>query len=514
MSAHPSRNRRRILNTLAGAAGVAAAVGLGNDPARAEEASIQIANQLEAYYDSELEESVMDDRLDATLSYGPYSLGTVFLSHSPSGPLRVDPNDFGEKRQGLWRRWIGAETEGWSVKAGHVYSTFGRGLGFSVFEDQVVDFYPALDGFLGEAEFGIASIKAVAGTADYTQTVVSAPAYVDPFAVRAFEVGLKLPRNLALGLETALTDGNGEAAEENPVYDRIAGGHLGTSLGGRADLYGEYVVRDANYRDGDEGPAQGHAGYASATFYLGRVQVLSEFKDLLRYDVPFVNAPTVVRQHTSTLLNRGGHTPNIQKNDERGGLVEALVTVNEATRVVGSFSRSEARHAYTPAREVYGEIERWLTERAELIVRAAETEEVVLEGGDEIFFERITYGGNLLLPLDESYSLDLGFETQGTQEQNRATRDFRKPVEFRDTLISATLSRAPNMSFAVTTEWTDSPKETDDFWLWGEWNLRVGSRHQLLLGGGKLRGGQLCSGGVCKLVDPFEGGRIEFLTTF
>ena len=51
-------------------------------------------------------------------------------------------------------------------------------------------------------------------------------------------------------------------------------------------------------------------------------------------------------------------------------------------------------------------------------------------------------------------------------------------------------------------------------WFWGEMSMRLGDRHQLLLGGGETRKGQVCSGGVCKLVDAFEGGRLELLTTF
>ena len=488
--------------------------------ARAEEgATVQIANQLEAYYDTKLEESVIDDRLDAGLTYGPYSIGAEFLSHSPSDPIWLDPNDFGAQTQGLRKRWIAAESNGWSVRLGDVYGTLGRGLALSIFEDQVVDFDNALDGVQGEAAVGPASLKVIAGTNSFDEAAQ---------VVKGAEARVALPRGTTLGMEGVLLNSVAHGPADRPLRDQLGGAHAATSLGSIADLYGEYVLRSYRYYEADpKATGEGHAGYASATWYLGRVQVLSEFKDLLRYKLldasengftastpSIINPPTAIRQHASTLLNRGGHTPNIDLNDERGGKVEALVTVDDKTHLTGAFGRTEARHRHQPSREAYGEIERWLTDRAEVIAKFGETEEIVIEGGEEIFTERITYAGTLLVPWNDTWSTQIDFETQGTQEQNRATRDFQEPLEFRDNLLSLTVSRAPNMSFALTSEWSDSPKEVDDFWMWGECNLRLGDRHQLLLGGGKLRGGQLCSGGVCKLVDPFEGGRIEFLTTF
>jgi hypothetical protein len=44
--------------------------------------------------------------------------------------------------------------------------------------------------------------------------------------------------------------------------------------------------------------------------------------------------------------------------------------------------------------------------------------------------------------------------------------------------------------------------------------IRLGAAGQLTLSGGTIRGGMVCSGGICKFEDPFEGGRLEFLTNF
>jgi len=467
---------------------------------------ISAADQLEAYYDRALEESVLDNRLDVTLGRGAYTLGASFLSHSPSDAGRLDPNDFGAQTQGIRKRWLEAATDDWTVRVGDVYSTYGRGLALSIFEDQTVDFDNVLDGVMARGALGPAELRVIAGTNSIG----------DEFQVlKGARLDLRGDRWGRFGLQGVWSDSTSVGGIGRPGGDRLYGSSWERSVSDFADVYGEYVIRHPeNYRAGARQGPDGHGGYGSLALYLGRVQVLAEYKDLLRYQLPFVNPPTTVRQHTTTLMNRGGHTPNIRLDDERGGLIEAQFQLAEATRVVSSYSKTEARQSNQPSWEVYGELEQDVGESLELFLKGGETEETVLEGENPVFFERRNAVAQAIWRVDDTWSIEGTFETQAVQESNRGTAQFRFPLEFSNHLISTTVSRAPNLSLALTTEWTDDDRPEDDLWVWGECNLRLGDRRQLLLGGGRLRGGQLCSGGVCKLVDPFEGGRIEFLTTF
>lgn len=474
-----------------------------------------VANQLEFYYDTKLEETVLDNRLDAAMSRGHYRLGATFLSHSPSNPALVDPNGFGVARQGIRKRWFEANYDDGSVRVGDVYATLGRGLALAIFEDQTVDFDNGIDGVSGRAVFGDAEIKFLGGSGDYEFFGgLTDCGGLSKYEVKGAEARWDVTPAAHLGAEGVWSD---RRVPDGARFqgDRLGGGNLSGSLGNHLDYYGEYVHRNNQNYGSEACPelSDGHAGYANLSAYLGRLQLLGEFKDLLRYNLPFVNPPTAVRTHNTTLLNRGGHTPNIRKDDERGGLLEAIYSVNDETRLTGAFSRSEARKSHQPAWEAYGELETWFGAK-ELLLRAAETEEIVIEGVDEIYFERVTAVGSVLWPLDDTYSLDMTFETQDVQEQNRTTQDFQQPQHFRNNLFSGTLHRSPNLSLALVTEWTGDKTESKDSWIWGECNLRLGDRHQLLLGVGSIRGGQLCSGGVCKIVEPFEGGRLELLTTF
>lgn len=502
-------------------------------PARGQEAgetTYQIANQMEGWYNTEDRETVLDNRLDARVARGPYAIGATFLSHSPSDAQRLDPNDFGPQQQGLRKRWIEATTDRFALRAGDVYATFGRGLALSVFEDQTIDFDNVLDGAWGKATLGRADFEIIGGTNSHGEAGVvlkGARAAVRPFEGDEGSTALPgmLGRALAsfapeIGVTGTWADYPQGTGGSRSGGDRLFGGSGQGRLGSFADLYGEYVMRDRRGAVGeDAGMPQGHAGYASANLYLGRLQLVGEYKDLLRYDLPtidnraFVLVPPCARQHATTLLNRGGHTPNIFPADERGGLLEGYLSLRDHSRLTGAYSRTLGRHTGLGSWEVYGDLEQWLGS-VELILRGAESEETFVEGIDRLFFERITWGGTCLAPLGRGWTLDLSGESQETQERKLSTASHEWPIEYRETVISLTLSNASGMSWALTGETTDDDRQDRDRWLWAEWNIRLGDRHQLLLGGGRLRGGQVCSGGVCRLVDKFEGGRFELLTTF
>lgn len=489
-----------------------------------EDIYVQAANQFEAYWDTELEETVVDDRLDASITRGNFTIGATFLSHTPSENNILDPNDYGSQVQGVRKRWLEIQANDFSARVGDVYASFGRGLSLQIFEDQTVDFDNVLDGFYGSASLNDwAQLELISGTNSLG----------DPYqTIKGTQFTFSLPRQVMLGLEGVWSDKMGPEATggRRQSESLLGGGHLGGSLsslvgsevaGGAFDLdfYGEYVVHNrTDFSDGEIDDPQGHGGYANGAVYLNlpagmNAQILGEYKDFLRYELDYINPPTAFRSHASTLLNRGSHVANLSFADERGGIGELLISLSDQTRLAGSYGKTNTSTAGHPAWEAYGEIEQWIG-HSEIVLRMAETEETILEGSDDIFFERITQSGTIVHPINDTYSLDITAESQGIQEQNITARDTQFPLEYRDNIVSATLNRAPTMSWAVTYEWSDNPRETRDDWIWAEWNIQLGSRHQLLLGGGQLRGGQLCSGGVCKLVDPFEGARVEFLTTF
>ena len=490
--------------------GLAASV-LAASP-RAESTELRAGNQLEVYYDTQVDESVVDDRLDVDLRYDRFSAGIVFLSHSASNYLKLDQNKFGPSKQGIRKRWVTASNGPFEVRAGDSYATFGSGLVLRIFEDQAVDFDNVIDGARAQVTHGALTFEGIAGTNSYgeARTVVKGLS------------GRVEPRpGWLFGLNGAVIDTvSGDAPQ--PGRDGVASVQVDGGLPGGIDLTGEYAVRRYTpERPGRATPADGHATYLAAHGGIGPFSFSAEAKDLLRFKHAYTTPPTVARQHASTLLNRGSHVPNIRLDDERGVQTEILWTPYSNLLLTGNWSRSEARHATLPARETFGQAELdW--KGAHLVAYGAETEEKVRERADRVFFERITYGGDALRGLGRDWSLELGLETQGVQEQDLAKAFYQFPLQYRESLASITLAKAPRHSWAATVEWTDNPNDASgsrggkekDSWAWFEWTIRLGVAGQISLGAGSLRGGQVCSGGVCKQVDPFEGGRIELLTNF
>lgn len=470
----------------------------------AEEADIHAANQLELFYDSNLDESVVDDRLDIDLTYGRFSAGLVFLSHSPSDHRLLDPNDFGARVEGIRKRWVMANADPFTVRLGDSYVNFGNGLVLRVFEDQSVDFDNVLDGVYVTADRSGFVVEGIAGTNSLgpERTIVKG-------------VGGRYESDSGwlIGLSGAIID-SVDGTSPTPGRDEIAGVQASAYLPGGIDVAAEHAIR--RYKpetEGSRSPADGHATYLEANASFGPFTIFLEGKELLRFDHAYTTPPPVARQHTSTLLNRGSHIPNIRLDDERGYQAELMWTLTDDVYLTGNYSESEAQHDELPAWEAYGQVEADLL-GGHWVVTAAETEEKIREGEGRTFVERISYGADYVRQLGESNSIELFYETQGVQLQELATADYRFPVTYRDHLAAVTFSMSPRNTWSATLEWSDSPTEVKESWVWIEWGIRLGTLGQLTLAGGSLRGGQVCSGGVCKLVDPFEGGRIELLTNF
>jgi hypothetical protein len=473
--------------------------------ARAADADVRGANQLQAYYDTNLNESLLDDRLDVDLRYDRFSAGIVFLSHTPSGP-GIDPNKYGPRSEGIRKRWITATYGPIEARLGDSYATFGTGLVINIYEDKTVNFDNVIDGARVAANWNDFTLEGIAGT-----NSIGDPAT----AIQGLSARRSFADGWMIGLNGALIDSLDSTTSPGPSKGRdgIGGIEARGSLPGGVGLIGEYAIRHYDpQRAGRRAPADGHGGYAAMNASFGRLALLLEAKDLLRFQHAYSVPPTVVRQHATTLLNRGSHVPNIRMEDERGFQAEATYALSPLVSITGNWSRSEARHAPLSAWETYGELQGDFI-GSHWILRAAETEDTVPEGTGRVFFERITYGGDWMRELGP-WSMEVAFETQGVQSQDLARASYVPAVEYRDQAATVTLTRSPRHSWSVTTEWTDDPLRTRDSWIWAEWTIRLGLMGQITMGGGRLRGGQVCSGGVCKIVDPFEGGRVELLTNF
>lgn len=473
--------------------------------AHSEDIVTQARQELELWHDSDLDESVADERFDTFLGYGNFSLLATFLIHQPTNAARLDPSDYGESFEGVRKRTLEARVGPAVAQLGEVYTTLARGVGLQIIENQVVDFDNGIDGFRTAWEDPRFRVELLAGRNSFGTREA---------ALKAGSVGWTGLSMLDLALHGVQVDSSADAAGRARGRDRIGGGELNyrTAWG---DLHASYFTRRYDPPAEGDSPPDGHGAYGAMSVYYGPAAVTLEGIDYRRYDWAYTIPPTGVRQHTTTLLNRTSHTVTFDPDDQRGYQAELLVNLFDGDlEVIANRAAGEDHDGELPYFEDYGQVQWTVLPSLIATGRAAETEETVDEGAKVVFFERITLGGNIYWSFADTWTLELDFETQKLQELDLATAEFTFPLQARDNILTVNLFHAPWLAVAVTHEWTNDPGETKDGWTFAEVNLQIMDRHQINIGGGSFRGGQLCSGGICRPLAPFTGARVNWQTTF
>jgi hypothetical protein len=477
---------------------------LGPGAARAQGVRLQASQEMEIWHDTDVDETVADQRLDLYLAYEAFAFQTTFLIHQPTDAARLDPNLYGDPFQGVRKKMLEAHLGPARIQVGNVYSTLARGVALRVVEDQTVDFDNGVDGFRGLWEEDAFQVEVLAGRNAYGEVQT----YLKAGSLRWSPLS-----GLGLGLHAIQVDSTKDAAGRPRSRDRVWGGEA-SAQGSWWDVYATYMIRDVHPPDG-QAPPVGHGAYGAASLYLGPLTVSVEGKDFRRYRWAYAIPPPAVRQHATTLLNRGSHVANFNPDDERGYLLEMIGTfLDGSVEATLHRSASETHDGRLPFFENYAELQASTSGGLYLTLRADETEETVDEGARRVFFERITWGGNAFVPLGGGWSVEADLETQALQEQDLAQASYTFPHRSRTTILTLNLYRAPTWAFAVTQEWTDDDREPKNRWTFVEMNVQLLDRHQVGVGFGAFRGGQLCSGGICRPVEPFTGLRLTWQTTF
>jgi hypothetical protein len=89
-------------------------------------------------------------------------------------------------------------------------------------------------------------------------------------------------------------------------------------------------------------------------------------------------------------------------------------------------------------------------------------------------------------------------------------------VRFVDIRASLEVVLGSFVSLGPTAEWTTDPAEPTGktCWMTGTLTARPSPAHQFAFSYGSERGGRVCSGGVCRILQPFDGMRFTSTNTF
>ncbi|MGQ0720600.1 MAG: DUF6029 family protein [Candidatus Eiseniibacteriota bacterium] len=452
-------------------------------------------------------EEAFRNRLEVSARHGVFSAWIRLESLSVSDANTYDPFAAADAptldaeqridRTEVSKRSLTLERDALRVTAGDVPHVFGRGLALSVFEDEELNFDTRLEGVRGQLDHELGALTALGGSHEGNRF---RGVFAEANAVGPVRGGASFVEAWGSG-----------GATEIAAREQHAGAFAEVTFE-PGSVYAEYVRRDFAGRNGlGELGTPGHGAFVSAVGTVSGLTLSGEFRDMFRFEHPYNDAPTTLTQHSWTLLNRevGRALQDIPDDDVKGYHAAAEYSAGLFTTVQTAFGKIDADDSGDAFWELSGEAKTTWRERVFVTAAAAESE---FRFGN-IFEERISGFGELVLPLDEANSLTLGAEWSQAQVSDAVTQAFQHPEEFRERVLSASYGRSPwlqaTVSYEDTTE--DNPDEPRDDWLAFRTEIAVADGHNVTLSYGSERGGWKCTGGVCFFEPEFEGLKLQWV---
>ena len=273
--------------------------------------------------------------------------------------------------------------------------------------------------------------------------------------------------------------------------------------------------------------------------------------------LPFQNGPTLVPEHDKTLLARNPHT--IDFSDELGFQLSGLVVPTEDL-TISFVATAASRHAaynpvvvtdtlgieslnfqliddkrlsfpelgdarYSPYWEIFAQAEYLLNDNITMIFGLQRKDNVIYYDRLSVEIPKATvetskvFGGliesTVLLSHGNSLHAILEaqrvFESKKISEQNDSLGIKASDGKFINTLLTLEFTHSPRWSANARVEWSSTDKEQGGRQLWPVvgGTYRIGRAHTVGAQYGWERGGVVCTGGVCRFINPFTGFRLN-----
>lgn len=293
----------------AAAAGDAAPDAVGTGAGAGELAA---TDRYEYSYSGQTRREIVENWLDLSWRRGGVRAGLTLDSQSPG--------EEGGRRNEITHRWFEFARGGASLRAGHFWGLFGRGLLFNAWEDRNLRIDTRLDGVVATVRQG-----------DLTATVLSGTPSFQDVDVRAADAEYQFSPGFAAGVSGMTWANSGDTGADGGKADR----EWATAVRARqslphADWYVEYAARNRfsldafDFDAATDDPRQGWALYGNLNLYAGPFTVSWEGSDYQDFELigradgktALNRPPALAREFTWTLFNRAPHTLNA--NDEKG----------------------------------------------------------------------------------------------------------------------------------------------------------------------------------------------------
>jgi hypothetical protein len=462
-----------------------------------------------------------------------------------------DPPEFGERFTGMRKRYVEFTSDGLTVRAGTLFALFNRGTTLNLFENKSLAYDSGIDGVYAQYRTSWMYAAAVTGVMEFTDpaSVALLTPRHDRYSLRGALVELNIFGPLSAG--ASFVSSQADITDQFTLLQQPVKADLPelfmTVRTEPFDLFASYAQRKFHVQQWGRWEI-GSAFYSSLSHTGEGYGITFEYKDY-RFDIvdpsgadpfrasrmmPFQNPPTVRKEHSTTSLSRNPHI--VDFNDEVGFQTELFIQAAEGTTVSASGSFSSKHYQYildrstfisrrseqsspllpslhrsrSPFWEVMVDIEHFMGPEGSYMKAAVDRRY------DFTFSE---FGSTYIMmtgvPLQMQWMLDGEWGVKATAEQVWTYHSAYMTDRSSYSLLSAVqISRSPDWSAGIRRESTTDPFDPSrrSVWIALEGSYRIGNAHALYFTYGDERGGQICSNGICRQVNPFSGFRFSMIS--
>jgi hypothetical protein len=468
--------------------------------------------------------------------------------------LYDDPPEIGETFKGISRRYIEYNKSGVYIRAGNSSTLFGRGLALNLFENRGLAYDTWMDGVKFKYSTDFYNATMLGGTINFRDSITFVRNEV--YKIRGGNAELNPFSELLIGGSYIYSEGflsRGPVNSGIPATNikvEIPEAYLSLNLNDLS-LYLDWSHKWTNVLT-DHYTSNGSGFYGAISYFENGYGITLDYKnygfDILdpygRTDagrptrmLPFQNPPIVQKEYSYTLLTRPLH--EVDFNDEVGFQIDAFYSVSDNTIINLNSSLSSKHNGYMlnadrftftqikrsahflpstkkelfPYYEFFIEGEHYYTSSSVFKLAFALRQETFFNEFSPDKSSTITTSIVIPIQIQNSFSQNFSLTLQSEHEFAQEIFNDIKNKYFNQ-LITLTGSFYSRLTAAIRFEYTTSNSEVSarKNWLIGELGYRLENFHTITISYGDERGGQVCSNGICKYIQPFEGLRITILS--
>ena len=468
--------------------------------------------------------------------------------------LYDEPPEIGEEFKGISRRYLEYNNNGVYIRAGNSSTLFGRGMALNLFENRGLAYDTWMDGvkFKYSSDFYDATI--LGGSIDFRDSITFVRN--EKYKIRGGNIEVYPFPELLLGGSYIYSEGvqpQGESSSDIPpknIKAEIPEAYLNLNLN-NISLYVDWSRKWTNVIT-DHYTSTGSGLYGAVSYYGDGYGITLDYKnysfDILdpygRTDaarptrmLPFQNPPIVQKEYSYTLLTRPLH--EVDFNDEVGYQIDAFYSVSDNTTLNFNTSLSSRHDSYNlnPDGFTFTRIERSANFLPSTKKEFFPYYEIFIEGEhyytssslfklafalrQETFYNEFSpdkssiITTSIVVPVQIQNTFSQNFSLKAQSEHEWVKENFNgMNNNYFNQLITIIGSFFSKLTATIRFEYTTSKSEVSERknWLIGELGYRLADSHTITISYGDERGGQVCSNGICKYIQPFEGLRVTILS--